>query len=227
MYCEPQLGESVRSRGITDVDLLLIDSPTGTRNREKVLGQLLLHLRPRFVAYHDAFRDSTNIFQDQLNHSLRLVGFVDSPRGLMVFAHSSADVVLTDRLDSAMLVADARVVARVCSSPPAIVRPGHNVPVRIALENTGSALLSSRYGQPVLASYHWLMANGEVALWDGERNPLPCDLDPGDRVDFDMDVSAPLYEGVYRFQPAVVQEGVCWLQADTAGSEFVIRVSVQ
>jgi len=228
MYCEPQLGQCVRSRGITDVDLLLIDSPTGTRNREKVLTQLLSHIRPRFVAYHDAFRDSTNIFRDQFNHSLRLVGLAESKRGLAVFAHPSAsNVVLTDRLDPATSVTGARVVLKACGPPPGIIHPGQDMPLRLTLQNAGTIPLSTRYDRPILASYHWLTANGEIALWDGERTALPCDLDPEDQVEFDVDVIAPPHEGHYRFQPAVVQEGVCWLEADTAAAEFVTRVSVR
>jgi hypothetical protein len=41
MYSEPTLGDTLRAKGIREVDLLLIDSPVGTRNREKVLSQLL------------------------------------------------------------------------------------------------------------------------------------------------------------------------------------------
>jgi hypothetical protein len=46
-------------------------------------------------------------------------------------------------------------------------------------------------------------------------------------LEFDLDVSAPVIEGHYRFQPVVVQEGIRWLEADTSRGEFATRISAR
>jgi hypothetical protein len=71
---------------ITQVDLLFIDSPIGTENRRHVLRQILEIVTVRYVLYHDVRRDLSNIFADQQRHGLRLIRFVDSSRGLALFA---------------------------------------------------------------------------------------------------------------------------------------------
>jgi hypothetical protein len=73
-------------RGRNNVDLVFIDSPVGTENRQYVLGQILETVQTRYVMYHDVRRDLSNIFADQQHHNLRLIRFIDSPRGLALYA---------------------------------------------------------------------------------------------------------------------------------------------
>ena len=68
-----------------EADLLFIDSPIGTRRRAKILSEMLSLLPIRYVMYHDARRDLVNVVQDQQQFGLRLVRFVESPRGLALF----------------------------------------------------------------------------------------------------------------------------------------------
>ena len=76
-------------RGHQRVDLIFIDSPVGTENRRRVLEQLVGIVETRYVMYHDVRRDLVNILADQKRHGLQLVRFIDSPRGLAIFAMGS------------------------------------------------------------------------------------------------------------------------------------------
>ena len=44
----------ISERNLYAPDLLFIDSPIGTANRESVLRQMEQLVRPRFIAFHDA-----------------------------------------------------------------------------------------------------------------------------------------------------------------------------
>jgi hypothetical protein len=213
-FSEPELRDRLAELGLSAVDLLFIDSPVGARNRHNVPSQLLEQVKPRFVLYHDSLRDSANLLQDQVRHDLKLIYFLDSPRGLALFAlppHETSGW-LTDSFDAATVVSEGRVILAFLEPRAAVLQAGERSCVRIGLTNTTEDTLSSRYTQPIHLAYHWLAMDGTTVVWDGVRTGLPCDLDPGDTVECLLTVVAPEQEGIYRLQAAIVQEGVSWFE---------------
>lgn len=227
-FAEPELRNRLAAQKLTDVDLLFIDSPIGTQNRQHVLSQLLGFVKPRFVLYHDSLRDSANVFTDQMQHGLRLVSFLNSPRGLALFAVPPCRKLpaLPEVFHAATVVAKPLVTIAILDRYVGPVDTGGQFHVRIALTNSGAMTLSSRYLQPVYVAYHWLADDGRMVLWDGLRTNLPTDLDPGDRVEFLLKVVAPEREGDYLLKAAVLQEGITWFKTTEpeVAAELLVRV---
>jgi hypothetical protein len=76
-------------------------------------------------------------------------------------------------------------------------------------------------GAPVFASYHWLDANGAVAVQDGARTPLPRPLEPGAECALTLRVDTPEVPGRYFLAVDLVEEGVTWFSA--AGAPVLRR----
>lgn len=228
-FSELELRDRLAEQELSDVDLLFIDSPIGTRNRQDLLSQLLRWVKPRFVLYPDSLRDSANLFQDQTRHGLRLIHFLDSPRGLTLFAIPPYEDsgTLPDSFDAATVVSEPRTRITFLEPRATVFEPGGQFRVRIALTNTAGAMLSSRYTRPVNLAYHWRTSDGKMAVFDGVRTRLPCDLEPGDTVECLLSVVAPEQEGEYLLQAAVVQESVTWFESIEPESTAELLVCVR
>ena len=83
-------------------------------------------------------------------------------------------------------------------------------PMKIKLWNKSKYSYSSNYIHPINVSYHWLRENGEYAVFDGIRTPLPQEVHPGEKIEFEMKVIAPDFPGTYWLQVSLVQEGIVW-----------------
>lgn len=71
-----------------------------------------------------------------------------------------------------------------------------------------------RYSEfPVNVSYHWLRPNGEYAVYDGERTPLPrSEIKPGQTVSCVANIKTPDEPGKYQLIITLVQEQVAWFE---------------
>ncbi len=100
----------------------------------------------------------------------------------------------------------------------------------ISIFNNGIASIPS-IGKPennlrVLATYHWLKENGEVAVWDGLRTVLPEDIPKGKSLDIQLAIKAPAMKGRYILVIDLVQEGAMWFAgvgSQTANLAYVIE----
>ena len=84
------------------------------------------------------------------------------------------------------------------------LRAGARHECRVALANAGSAPW-----RDLKLAYHWLDDRGNAIVWDGLRAPLP-DAAPGDELEVDATVQAPIPPGRYRLAFDLVLEGRCW-----------------
>jgi len=110
----------------------------------------------------------------------------------------------------ALKVTDALDAGYGPTTSPATVIPGAEVPVQVALRNTGLATWSAAGDHPVHVSYHWLARDGTPVVWDGARNALAHDVAPGGAVQMAVAVRAPSVEGDYLLVWDLVEEGVGW-----------------
>lgn len=227
-FSETELRDRLAEQRLSDVDLLFIDSPIGTRNRQNLLLQLLSWVKPQFVLYHDSLRDSANLFQDQMRHRLKLLYFLDSPRGLALFGVPPCEEwgTLWDPFDASTVVPDPRTSVAFIEPHSTVFEGCGKSRVRIALTNTSGTMLSSRYEQPVLMAYHWRTREGKMVVWDGVRTALPCCLEAGDTIECLLTVVAPEQEGEYLLQAAVVQDGVAWFETTEPKSAAELHVRV-
>jgi hypothetical protein len=75
---------------------------------------------------------------------------------------------------------------------------------RVLLENAGAA-----GWRGLKLSYHWLDERGNPLVWDGLRSEIA--LSPGERVEAELAVRAPIPPGAYRLAFDLVDEGRFWL----------------
>ena len=85
----------------------------------------------------------------------------------------------------------------------------------MTVENLSAEPWSSAFTAPVLVGYHWLDGAGAVLGWDNPRSPLPCVVEPGDRVTFPARVDPPAARGACIVEFDLVQEGVFWFAHET------------
>ena len=99
-------------------------------------------------------------------------------------------------------------------TPPATVRAGEKLQLRVRVRNDGDMVWpgcerSAGKFQIYLGS-HWLNANGEVASKAEGRSPLPADLAPGQEMELSFVVDAPAQRGDYVLEIDLLQENVTW-----------------
>lgn len=75
---------------------------------------------------------------------------------------------------------------------------------RVVLENAGAAAW-----RDLKLSYHWLDERGNPLVWDGLRTDV--EASPGERVEGELEVRAPIPPGAYRLAFDLVDEGRFWL----------------
>jgi len=86
-------------------------------------------------------------------------------------------------------------------APPQAGTPGL---ARVALENAGTAPWRG-----LNVSYHWLDDRGNPIVWDGLRHEVSAA--PGERIERELEVRAPIPPGRYRLAFDLVDEHRFWL----------------
>lgn len=105
-------------------------------------------------------------------------------------------------------------------------RAGALTAARAVVENAGVAV----WRNDVVGSYHWLDDRGNAIDWDGLRTPLGRTVRPGERVELDVTVRAPIPPGRYRFALDLVAEHRAWfgeLGGETPEAEVEVRPRVE
>jgi hypothetical protein len=74
------------------------------------------------------------------------------------------------------------------------------------VENAGAAT----WGDDIAASYHWLDERGNAIVWDGIRTELAGPVGPGERIQLEIAVRAPMPPGRYGFALDLVAEHRAW-----------------
>lgn len=92
------------------------------------------------------------------------------------------------------------------------MRAGARAPVRLRLENAGSAPWRSERDLGLQLSYHWLDSLGNPIVWDGARTAFTRPVAPGETIELEAEVVAPRPPGGYRLAFDLVQEHRFWLQ---------------
>jgi Wzt C-terminal domain/Sulfotransferase family len=111
------------------------------------------------------------------------------------------------------------------SEPITSLVTGELVAKQIEVANIGSERWSSLGERCVRISYHWVHADGTIAVFDGDRTLLDRDLLPGESTRLWVSIRAPDVPGEYVLQLSLVQEAVAWMEE--FGSEMLeMRVTV-
>ncbi len=85
----------------------------------------------------------------------------------------------------------------------------------VRFKNTGDIPISSQGTTPVMIAYHWRTFSGEIcAELTAHRTPFPIDLQPGREITLPVLMDTPTQPGKYELELCLVQEHVCWYEAD-------------
>lgn len=93
---------------------------------------------------------------------------------------------------------------------PAVVVAGTRLEFEVRIENGTDFTLSSNQPFPVHFCYHWLDAQGGVAIHDGMRTMLLPPLAPHSSRHYVVKVKAPPGAGSFQLELVLVQENVRW-----------------
>lgn len=120
---------------------------------------------------------------------------------------------------------DARDVRLGIATVPSTVAGGARFLIEVDVSNASDQLLSSEPPHPIHLSYHWLGADGSIAVHDGRRSVLDEPVQAGGQLRLTAEVISPEQPGTYRLRVALVQEGVRWLdQPAEALPEVTVEV---
>jgi hypothetical protein len=89
-------------------------------------------------------------------------------------------------------------------------RVGEVIKIPVLVKNTSNFSWKNKGANPVNLSYHWVGANGEVIVFDGERTHLPGTLPVNGLIQLNATVKFPDRPGKYTLVLTMVKEGVTW-----------------
>jgi hypothetical protein len=207
-------------------DLLFIDSPVGSQNRGRIVTQFLQIVRPRLILFHDAHRDSAHLYRYQQQHSLKMLDYLPSRRGMALFAYDSARTTTEPHAAEAGVDLSRVQCSIVVANWPSELASGQEFEAMLALENRGGETLSSNYPHPVHIAYHWTDEQGRMLVYDGMRTRLPFDVRSGDVATFPVRMATPEAKGLCRAQLTLVQEGVRWFDEGESGAWLWVEMLI-
>lgn len=91
------------------------------------------------------------------------------------------------------------------------VRAGAVATARVGIDNAGSAPWPADGPHRVCVSYHWLDELGNAIVWDGVWTALPRRVEPGEGIEAELAVRAPIPPGRYRLAFDLVADDRFWL----------------
>jgi hypothetical protein len=108
--------------------------------------------------------------------------------------------------------------------PP--LRAGVLSVARLELENAGSATWVPDGAHRVCLGYHFLDELGNPIVWDGLWTRLPGTIEPGQRVEADVNVRGPVGPGRYRLAFDLVADDRLWFsEVGNVEPEFAVDVA--
>lgn len=195
------------------VDLVFIDSPSGGPRRTLVASQILRRLKPRYVIFHDAWRDSSAIASIQESFSLTVLARFPSGRGIIVLGDRNEKPIYippSSAPERHLTPKDAEKVSIELLDSPTCLLAGEQSHARVRITNRGAEALSGNWPNPVRIGCHWLALDRSSLDFNGTRTELPCTLLTGDVLETEMRFLTPSMPGKCLLQADLVQEGVLW-----------------
>ncbi len=96
--------------------------------------------------------------------------------------------------------------------PPDVVGTAETIQCAVEVTNLSRRTWPASGTSPVGVSYHWLCADGQVLVYEGERTYLSRPLPPGGRLTLPCRVQTPGTRGTFVLELDLVQEHVAWFK---------------
>jgi hypothetical protein len=104
---------------------------------------------------------------------------------------------------------------------------GERILFRLKIKNRGKAAWSSEGDYPIFLSYHlYLRETYRTVQYDNRRFPLPRRVEPGQTIDMEITLRAPIEADRYILQFDMVREGQAWFR-DYGSRTAIIALSVE
>jgi hypothetical protein len=117
--------------------------------------------------------------------------------------------------------------ARILAPGELVLAAGGTVDVPITVTNAGRLTWDSYETPPILASYHWLPAEGDgFVSFDGARTAFAAPVAPEATQQVHVRVRAPKQPGRYRLEWDLVQEGRLWFSTEPGAVRAMSRAIV-
>jgi hypothetical protein len=107
---------------------------------------------------------------------------------------------------------------------PRVLGCGEALEMEVRIHNESDLSLNSHGAHPIHFAYHWLHADGSVAVRDGVRTPLIPELPPRSSLHYVVRIEGPSEAGFYQLRLALVQEGVRWFDEAAEDTDLVFEV---
>jgi hypothetical protein len=174
---------------------------------------------PRDVAPHETV-DADLSFQlpEQLGRFKLMIDLVDEKVAWFAQCGSKTtevELIVNDWPDSRAPHRPAARIELLTPPPPTPVRPGARLPLRVRLTNTGvTRWLDGPVGTKgaVFVGVQVRTPDGEMLSQDHHRIPLRHPVAPGEQIQLETELPAPLESGVFRLVIDLVAEQVCWFE---------------
>ena len=107
-----------------------------------------------------------------------------------------------------------------------VLPAGRHVRRSVRIRNDGLTTIASTGARPVVLSYHWLDAVGNIVAWDGARTKLPVPIAPGGSLTVICEIEVPVAPGWYRLQFQPLVEGERWIAGELLTVPVTVDVTV-
>lgn len=124
---------------------------------------------------------------------------------------------LTERESTAVALRGFRLLSQ------ATVRPGQPIFGAVQVHNGSGRTLSSGGAQPVHVALRWRGPDGALVPGEPTRSELLRSIPAGGRWEVGLEAVAPSCPGIYRVEPALVQETLRWWDGDAGSAVVEVR----
>lgn len=90
------------------------------------------------------------------------------------------------------------------------LRAGSIATIQVRVRNDGALPWEAGGDIAIMLAHHWRAEDGSLLVWDGFRTELPRDVAPGETIEVEGFVFAPVTPGSYTLEVDLVQESVAW-----------------
>lgn len=192
------------------LDLVFLDSPTGTANRLKAAKQIVeLIPHAKFYVIHDSIRDAEVVYYLLNKLGLKLVKHFGSFRGLTFLAKGNYNFERLTKERQINSETASQIKFKVTVKNIEYRKELKCVFLKIALKNIGSEIIPFTGAQKLHFSYHIIGNDNSILVWDTPRYELAVDLEPQDEVVFNLKLNElPQEDCILHFD--LVCEGKFW-----------------
>jgi SAM-dependent methyltransferase len=214
-----QIGAYLPTEPRSRYELLMHINEQSPRVLKRQLSKYFRHVLVWFGAFSEA--------GENLKRKFSISEMRAAPDLYAVASHSPIPIaqLVRQMCMEALAASDLKQLELSVKSYPPRVRPDSRFTVSVELHNGTNTDLKSAEPYPVHLSYHWLGANGQYAIFGGERTRLVPEAGRGSCTSYELNATAPAKPGTYVLRVTLVQERIRWFDQEPDGVQCELKIS--